>query len=95
MRYERSTGMNDTIADYVAQYKKSSKILDVYKAAATIQGRYPMEKVTLEDVIERLVLSAGSDCLIEFHPPRAAAELQKSGMDGSVHTPSSDVDGAA
>jgi hypothetical protein len=95
MRYELSTNMNDTIADYVAQYKKSGKILDVYKVAATIQGRYPMEKVTRADVIERLVLSAGSDCMIEFHPPRAAAELLKSGMDGSAPTPSSDVDGAA
>jgi hypothetical protein len=94
MRHELSTGMKDAIADYVAQYKKSGKILDVYKAAASIRERHPMDDVALDDVIERLVLSAGSDYLIEFHPPRACAELRTAGMDGSPSTASSNVDGA-
>jgi hypothetical protein len=88
MRHELSVDMKVAIDDYVAPYKKSGQILDVHKAASSIQERHPTASATIEDIVERLVLSAGADCSIEFRPTEA-------GLNGSVSLPSINADSAA
>jgi hypothetical protein len=88
MRHELSENMKVAIDDYVAAYKQSGQLLDVYKAAASIRGSHPMDSATLEDIVNRLVLRAGSDCSIEFRP-------LEPGLNGSASLSSINADGAA
>jgi hypothetical protein len=69
MRFELSPELKLTIDDYIDDLKNARKILDVYKAAAQIRERHISENVALEDIIERLVMRAGTDCLVEFRTP--------------------------
>jgi hypothetical protein len=72
MRYMISEAIAKTIDLVVADAKAKHKILDVYQLASGVQQLHASDNVALEDIVERFVVVAGADCVIEFKTPLSA-----------------------
>ena len=61
-----SPGMLKSIFNHIEKAREKREILDVYKAAEMIRLEHIDDNVALEDIIEKIVLNAGSGLPIEF-----------------------------
>ena len=61
-----SSGMMKSIFNHIEKARGKREILDVYKAAEMIRLEHLDDNVALEDIIEKIVLNAGSSLPIEF-----------------------------
>jgi hypothetical protein len=61
-----SSGMMKSIFQHIEKARGKREILDVYKAAEMIRLEHIDDNVALEDIIEKIVLNAGSSLPIEF-----------------------------
>ena len=65
-----SPGILKSIFDHIEKARGKREILDVYKAAEIIRLEHINDNVALEDIIEKIVLGAGSSLPIEFRKPK-------------------------
>ncbi|QIG47503.1 hypothetical protein G5V57_07040 [Nordella sp. HKS 07] len=63
-----STRLRDAIRTILDDVKNNHGILDVYKAAQTLQRDHPDEKVALEDIVAAIMAGRGCVRAIEFNP---------------------------
>jgi hypothetical protein len=66
MNIHFSAGMMKSIFNHIEEARGKHKILDVYKVAEIIRLKHIDDNVALEDIIEKIVLNAGSSLPIEF-----------------------------
>ena len=66
MDIQFSPGMMKSIFTHIEKARGKREILDVYKAAEMIRLEHIEDNVALEDIIEKIVLNAGSSLPIEF-----------------------------
>lgn len=76
-----SSGMMKSIFSHIEKARGKREILDVYKAAEIICLEHIDDNVALEDIIEKIVLNAGSSFPIEFK--RQQLEEAAKGINGS------------
>jgi hypothetical protein len=76
-----SSGMMKSIFSHIEKARGKREILDVYKAAEMIRLEHIDDNVALEDIIEKIVLNAGSSFPIEFK--RQQHEEAAKGVNGS------------
>jgi hypothetical protein len=70
-----STGMMKSIFQHIEKARGKREILDVYKAAELIRLEHINDNVALEDIIEKIVLNAGSSLPIEFKRQKLEDEV--------------------
>jgi hypothetical protein len=66
MNIQLSAGMVKSILSHIERARGKREILDVCQAAEMIRLEHIADNVALEDIIEKMVLSAGSSLPIEF-----------------------------
>lgn len=66
MDIQLSSGMMKSIFNQIKKARRKCEILDVYKAAEIIRLEHIDDNAALEDIIEKIVLNAGSSLPIEF-----------------------------
>jgi hypothetical protein len=66
MDIQLSSRMMKSIFNHIEKARGKREILDVYKAAEMIRLEHIDDNVALEDIIEKIVLNAGSSLPIEF-----------------------------
>lgn len=72
-----SPGMLKSIFSHIEKARVNREILDVYKAAERIRLEHIDDNVALEDVIEKIVLNAGSSLPIEFKRQKFGQEVTR------------------
>lgn len=77
-----SSGMMKSIFSHIEKARGKREILDVYKAAEMIRLEHIDDNVALEDIIEKIVLNAGSSFPIEFKRQKLEEEVSE-GINGS------------
>lgn len=82
MNIQLSSGMMKSIFQHIEQARGKREILDVYKAAEMIRLEHIDDNVALEDIIEKIVLNAGSSLPIEFKRQTNDEEVTE-GINGS------------
>lgn len=70
-----SSGMMKSIFQQIEKARGKREILDVYKAAEMIRLEHIDDNVALEDIIEKIVLNAGSSLPIEFKRQKLEDEV--------------------
>ncbi len=70
-----SSGMMKSIFQHIEKARGKREILDVYKAAEMIRLEHIDDNVALEDIIEKIVLNAGSSLPIEFKRQKLEDEV--------------------
>ena len=70
-----SSGMMKSIYNHIEKARAKREILDVYKAAEMIRLEHIDDNVALEDIIEKIVLNAGSSLPIEFKRQKLEDEV--------------------
>ena len=70
-----SSGMMKSIFNHIEKARGKREILDVYKAAEMIRLEHIDDNVALEDIIEKIVLNAGSSLPIEFKKQQLEEEV--------------------
>ena len=78
------SGMLNSILDHIEKARGKREILDVYKAAEMIRLEHISDNVALEDIIEKIVLTAGSTLPMEFR--RARSQPRQTG-DAAIDSP--------
>ena len=78
-----SSGMMKSIFQQIEKARGKREILDVYKAAEMIRLEHIDDNVALEDIIEKIVLNAGSSLPIEFKRSNFEPEEVTEVIDGS------------
>ena len=74
----------DVALDHIEKARGKREILDVYKAAEMIRLEHISDNVALEDIIEKIVLTAGSTLPMEFR--RARSQPRQTG-DAAIDSP--------
>jgi hypothetical protein len=69
MKISISPSMQKTILNHVQAVREEGSVLDVHKAAEAIRLLHIEDNVALEDIVEALVLTAGSNVPIELGSP--------------------------
>jgi hypothetical protein len=69
MDIQLSSRMMKSIFNHIEKARGKREILDVYKTAEMIRLEHVDDNVALEDIIEKIVLNAGSSLPIEFKTP--------------------------
>lgn len=69
MDIKLSSAMLASIDEHIVAMRGNHNILDVYKTAEIIRLTHINENVAREDIIEKLVLRAGSNTPLEFNTP--------------------------
>lgn len=82
MNIQLSSGMMKSIFQHIEKARGKREILDVYKAAEMIRLEHIDDNVALEDIIEKIVLNAGSSLPIEFKRQTNDEEVTE-GINGS------------
>ena len=72
-----SPGMLKSIFSHIEKARVKREILDVYEAAERIRLEHIDDNVALEDVIEKIVLNAGSSLPIEFKRQKFDQEVTR------------------
>lgn len=75
MNIQLSSGMMKSIFQHIETARGKREILDVYKAAEMIRLEHIDDNVALEDIIEKIVLNAGSSLPIEFKRQKLEDEV--------------------
>ncbi len=70
-----SSGMMKSIFNHIEKARGKREILDVYRAAEMIRLEHIDDNVALEDIIEKIVLNAGSSLPIEFKRQKLEDEV--------------------
>jgi hypothetical protein len=78
-----SPGMLKSIFSHIEKARGKHEILDVYKAAEMIRLEHIDDNVALEDIIEKIVLNAGSSLPIEFKRSKFGPEEVTEVINGS------------
>ena len=81
MEIQFSPGMMKSIFTHIEKARGKHEILDVYKAAEMIRLEHLDDNVALEDIIEKIVLNAGSSLPIEFKSPEPIEAVNGSCME--------------
>lgn len=79
-----SSGMMKSIFSHIEKARGKREILDVYKAAEMIRVEHIDDNVALEDIIEKIVLNAGSSFPIEFKRQKLEEEVTEGINDSQV-----------
>jgi hypothetical protein len=66
MEIKLSRAMLSSIDEHLYKIRTNKSVVDVYRTAETIRLAHIEENVALEDIIEKLVLRAGSFIALEF-----------------------------
>ena len=69
MEIQLSGKMLASIDEQILKIRGARSILDVYKTAELIRLAHINENVAREDIIDQLVLRAGSNTVLEFRTP--------------------------
>src|SRR5215207_6412020 len=69
MEIELSQAMLASIDEHIQKIRGARSILDVYKTAEIVRLKHLAENVAREDIIDQLVLRAGSNIVLEFNMP--------------------------
>ncbi len=64
-----SQAMLESIESHIQEARRTGAILDVYRIAEIIRVRHIDDNVALEDIIEKIVLHAGTNLPVEFNLP--------------------------
>jgi hypothetical protein len=78
-----SSGMLNSILNHIEKARGMREMLDVYKAAEMIRLEHISDNVALEDIIEKIVLTAGSTLPMEFRRTRSQGQTG----DASIESP--------
>ena len=82
MQISFSPAMLKSIENHVQEARGRGAILDVYRIAEFIRVKHIADNVALEDIIEKIVLAAGSNLPVEFNLPDFAIEELAEVVDG-------------
>ena len=69
MEIKLSRAMLASIDEHILKIRGTRSILDVYKSAELIRLEHIEENIAREDIIDQLVLRAGSNAILEFNTP--------------------------
>jgi hypothetical protein len=69
-----SEAMLKSIESHIQEARGKGAILDVYRTAEIIRVKHLADNVALEDIIEQIVLNAGSNLPVEFNMPAFVVE---------------------
>jgi hypothetical protein len=83
MQISLSPEMLKSIDSQVQEARGRGVILDIYRVAETIRVKHIDDNIALEDIIEKIVLIAGSNFPVEFNLPYFADEESMEGVDGT------------
>ena len=83
MEIKLSRAMLASIDEHIIKIRSTRSILDVYKTAEIIRLKHIAENVAREDIVEQLVLRAGSNTTLEFNTPEYESEDILEIIDGS------------
>lgn len=83
MQISLSQAMLKSIEGHIEEARGRGAILDVYRIAEIIRVKHIDDNVALEDIVERIVLGAGSNLPVEFNLPDFATEELLEVVDGS------------
>ncbi len=72
MQISFSQEMLRSIDRYIREARGKGVVLDVYKIAEVVRVEHIDDNVALEDIIEKIVLNAGSNLPMEFGWPEVA-----------------------
>lgn len=74
MQISFSRAMLKSIESHIREARGRGAILDVYRTAEIIRVKHLDDNVALEDIIEKIVLNAGSNLPVEFNMPGFVVE---------------------
>ena len=83
MQISFSQAMLKSIESYIQEARARGAILDVYRIAEIIRVKHIDDNVALEDIVEKIVLNAGSNLPVEFNLPDFAIEVLAEVVDSS------------
>jgi hypothetical protein len=83
MQISFSQAMLKSIESHIQEARGRGAILDVYRIAEIIRVKHIDDNVALEDIVEKIVLNAGSNLPVEFNLPDFATEVLEGVVDGS------------
>ena len=69
MEIKLSRAMLESIDEQIIKIRSGRSILDVYKTAEVIRLKHINENVAREDIMDQLVLRAGTYIALEFNTP--------------------------
>ena len=69
MQISLSPEMLKSIEGHIQEARRTGAILDVYRIAEIIRVKHIDDNVALEDIIEKIVLHAGTNLPVEFNLP--------------------------
>lgn len=83
MQISFSQAMLKSIESHIHEARGRGAILDVYRIAEIIRVEHLDDNVALEDIVEKIVLNAGSNLPVEFNLPDFATDVLVEVVDGS------------
>ena len=84
MQISFSPAMLKSIENHIQEARDEGAILDVYRIAEIVRVKHVAENVALEDIVEKIVMAAGSNLPVEFNLPDFATEELAEVVDGSA-----------
>jgi hypothetical protein len=83
MEIKLSPAMLASIDEHIQRTRGARSILDVYKTAEIVRLEHIIDNIAREDIIEQLVLRAGSNFVLEFNMPEFECDDSLEFIDGS------------